>query len=175
MSTMDYRGHRFTVEVEPDDSMQEPWKEHDGHGPVSEWTSRNKAPGERVLISDRGRRHLFYDYAAAVRIARKDGWGDARKLASALGREPSSGELAAWAADEDFKYLRAWCRDEWRWVGVIVKLGKHSESLWGIDGDHGDYLMEVARELADQILHAVAAEQAAIMDRPTFAEARHAD
>lgn len=64
----------FTARIEPDDGMRAPWKEHDGHGPVSEWTTRDKTPGELVLCSDYGSKR-YYDYATACHIARRDGWG----------------------------------------------------------------------------------------------------
>lgn len=60
--------------IEYDEDMGPPWKEHDGHGPVSEWTSRSKRPGERVLCEDRGSKR-YYDWQAAIQQAKDDGWG----------------------------------------------------------------------------------------------------
>ena len=40
--TITVQGRDFAVMVEPDDGMRAPWEEHDGHGIVSEWTSRDK-------------------------------------------------------------------------------------------------------------------------------------
>jgi hypothetical protein len=60
----------------------------------------------------------------------------------------------------DFERLRAWCNDEWCWAGVIVTpfceccgdyAEARAESLWGIESDAGDYLHEVAEELAEQV------------------------
>ena len=62
-------GRTFTFRTEYDDSREAPWEEEDGHGVVSEWTTRDKAPGERVLIADRSRKR-YYDIAATMRIAR---------------------------------------------------------------------------------------------------------
>jgi hypothetical protein len=70
----EYKGHSFKVTIEGDGDMGEPWKEHDGHGVVSDWTSRDKRPGERVLCEDRGSKR-FYDVQASSKIARRDGWG----------------------------------------------------------------------------------------------------
>lgn len=67
-------GRRFRATAPRDDHMGAPWEEHDGHGPVSEWTSRDKAPGELVLAEGRHSKR-FYDFAEACRIARRDGWG----------------------------------------------------------------------------------------------------
>jgi hypothetical protein len=163
--TFTHRGYSFKVTHARDEFMGEPWKEHDGHGEVSEWTSRDKAPGERVLIEDRGRSRRYYDVAGAVRTARRDQWGavccaSCGQEAGGIGtpaygtvhaiepadhpfvREPR-GATAARAVEADFKYLRGWCLDEWSWTCVDVVLlderGRATderESLGGIDGDH---------------------------------------
>src|SRR5262252_7222021 len=65
-------GRRYRVEFHVDDAMRAPWKEQD-FGVVSEWTSREKAPGERVLNEDHGQ-FRYYDVAATTELARKDGW-----------------------------------------------------------------------------------------------------
>lgn len=67
-------GYSVRVHVDYDQDMGAPWEEHDGHGPVSEWTTRDKLPGERVLATDRNHRR-YYDFAEACKIARRDGWG----------------------------------------------------------------------------------------------------
>lgn len=169
----EYMGQNFQLEIGRDDYMQEPWKENDGHGVVSEWTSRDKAPGERVLASDRGR-HIFYDVQATQAIALKDGWGlspdDVAELKEKLGRTPTKREVVAAAVEWDYNRLRAWCNDEWYWASVIVRLGDKVASIGGCDGsDCNEYLMQLAHELADEILCEVAEEQARLMDRPTFA------
>jgi hypothetical protein len=69
--TFEHGGARFRFRTEWDSDTGAPWEAHDGHGPVSEWTSRDKRPGERVLCADRGS-HRFYDFAGAVRIAKAD-------------------------------------------------------------------------------------------------------
>ena len=114
-----------------DETVGEPWKEHDGHGPVSEWRTMNtKRPGELVLCRD-GLSARFYDFSAACRTAR--------------------------AAFDDFARLRAWCNDEWHWIGVVVtaereelELGR--ASLWGIESDSGAYHAKVAAELLPEAL-----------------------
>lgn len=74
--TFDYRGHSFRVRFKRDDNMGEPWKEHDGHGVVSEWTTRDKAPHERILVSNHyGNSRRYYDVKASTLLARKYGWG----------------------------------------------------------------------------------------------------
>jgi hypothetical protein len=145
-------GRDFARRTEDDFDYGAPWEECDGHGPVSDWTTRAKAPGEMILCEDRGRRRL-YDFAGAVKIARRDGWD-----AKPYGGKP--GEKAHRAAMADFDYLRRWCNDQWRYVGVIVApvcscCGEISEgesvSVWGIESDCVDYLLEVSEELAGEI------------------------
>ena len=67
---------------------------------------------------------------------------------------------AAGAALCDMDRMRGWCDGTWCYVGVVVTREDTgaSESLWGIESDAEDYLEEVARDLAHEI---IAAEQAA--------------
>lgn len=155
--TFEHRGRTFRVEFPFDDSHAAPWKECDGHGEVSEWTTRDKSPGERVLHSDRQSKR-FYDVQSTTAIARRDGWGlgddDKAKLAQRLGREPTRGDIVVAAVDRDFEYLRGWCNDEWHYCGVVVRLDEdvsESESLWGIENNDYAYCESVARDLADEI------------------------
>lgn len=145
--TASVKGYDVTARIVRDEDMGPPWKEHDGHGPVSDWTSRAKRAGELVLNEDRGSRR-YYDFAEAVKIAKRDGWG------------PGAPHEAA---RKDFEAMRAWCNDEWWWVGIVlsvsrngVELSDHAASLWGIDANHpqgnNDYLTEIANELLPEAL-----------------------
>jgi hypothetical protein len=140
-TTRTHNGITITVRWYYDTDMGAPWKEHDGHGDVSEWTERDKAPGELVLKSDRYRK-LYYDFAGAVRKAREEGW-DAEPFNK--GQE-TKGEQAEKAARADFEYLRAWCNDEWHWCGYTVKIDgyDYDESLWGIESTEQDQVEEGA-------------------------------
>ena len=165
---LEHKGLSFQVEFCYDESMGEPWKEHDGHGVVSNWTTRDKSPGERVLNSDRGNKR-YYDFAESVKIALKDGW-DCSKRRELADVDPSrkwtKKEIAAMAVEDDFEHLRAWCNDEWHWAGVVVtlldadgELTKERESLWGTESsENGKYLREVAEELAEEIADRVPAD-----------------
>lgn len=170
----EHNGNRFRVAFPPDDAMGAPWKEHDGHGPVSDWRhgSRwghcyaSKKPGERPLHTDGGST-CFYDFAEAVRIAKRDGWmsnADVLALSDPNRQKLTRSQLAARAAEEDFQRLKAWCDDKWSWTGVVVTLldddgdaTDETASLWGIESDAGGYLEEVARELADEIVSRIRA------------------
>jgi hypothetical protein len=152
--TAEVDGFMLAARIEYDDCGDTPWERGDGHGPVSEWTSRGKRPGEWVLCQDRGSRR-YYDAQAAVRQAKEEGW-DAPPYGVG-----TTGERATRAVKADFERLRAWCNDEWSYVGVVVSvsrngvvLDEHAASLWGIESDAGDYLREVANELADEALDA---------------------
>lgn len=149
-----HEGVEYLASVYRDDSMGEPWNEHDGHGPVRWARVSEKGPGERVL-SDASRYEMawLYDYAQACSIARRDKWG--------VSPGPNPGEsvraYAARAAEADYRRMRAWCLDKWHWVGVAVQRIENGSpdgnpfdhALWGIESDSGDeYLREVASELA---------------------------
>lgn len=161
--TFTFGGRTFLFRVEPDYDAGPPWEREDGHGLVSEWRSAGysgyapKAPGERPLCSDRCATR-FYDFAGAVRRARSEGW---RATEDRFRWDLKPGELAARAAEEDFDRLRQWCNDQWGYIGVLVQevdgegnpIGPEV-SLWGIESDAGEYLKEVADELASELISA---------------------
>ena len=154
MNTITIDNQSFTVAWSPDLDMGPPWEENDGHGPVSELTRRSKRPGEMVLCSDRGYKR-FYDFRAAVKIAKREGWG----VGGGIGPGRTAGERAHNAAMADFEYLRSWCADDWQYQTVsVTPLDSDGEPdnsevmyLGGCAGDE-DYLMSVAQELAEEWL-----------------------
>lgn len=73
-TTFTHNGREYAVTLEPDEWHGAPWEEEYGHGPVTDWETRDKRPGELVLSED-GRAKRFYDFAAACRLARREGWG----------------------------------------------------------------------------------------------------
>lgn len=154
-------GLTFKAEIESCTDMGPPWKEHDGHGVVSDWTTRERQTYERVLAESNGSKR-YYHYRESIDKANRESWGlspeDVKALSEKLGREPTNYEIHVEAVERDFQRLRAWCNDEWCWCGVVVTLldvdGDETdrvESLWGIESDAGDYLDEVAKELAAEI------------------------
>jgi hypothetical protein len=119
-----------------------------------------QAAGEMVLCDDRSSKR-FYDFQEAVKIARRDGWGFPGMTEEARATM-KRGEIAQRAAMADFERLRAWCNDQWHYVGCVVTLldeddeeTDEAESLWGIESDADEYLQETALELADEILSRV--------------------
>lgn len=150
MNTLELHGLTFRVTTERDTDHGAPWEECDGHGPVSDWTSRDKLPGELVLNVD-GHQRRYYDYAEACRIARRDGW-DAPPYKTGTTRQ-----RAARAARADFEYLRRWCANDWAYVGVIVELlddegeAIDSASLWGVEDFDEGYIGEVAQRMAEEL------------------------
>lgn len=146
-----HKGVDFVGYVERDPDYGAPWEEHDGHGRVRVMTHRldgKKRPGERVLHQD-GRTVWLYDWQAACKTAKKDGWNAAPY--DAPGR-------VARAVQADFDRLRGWLLGEWLWVGVCVRRAdaapdsRYSNALWGIESDSPEYHRETALELAEQIL-----------------------
>ena len=141
--------------------VDKPWKLYDGHGIVSEWTSRDKRAGELILYKNRGQ-YLYYDLQETMKMARQEGWGISRE--DSAGK--TEGQIAYEAVMRDFKYLRDWCNQEWwfcgvaatvieDWMGNDVSDMDISGSLWGIEDGYGEYgrnaesyIKEVADDLA---------------------------
>lgn len=148
--TFEHDGRTFRVRFEHDSDHEAPWDDGDGRGIVSEWTTRDKCPGERVLHQD-GRSKRYFDFAGAVAKAREEGWNTAPY------GKGTKGERAARAAEAEFEFLRLWCADQWEYVGVTVEqLGRdgaviREDSLWGVE-TYKDYHQEVARELAGDLI-----------------------
>lgn len=160
--TIEHHGKKYLIEHCTDDGHGAPWQEHDGHGVVSDFLSRDKKPGEVVIFTSRGRKR-FYDVQATIAIAKRDGWGLSPvaifQHAKRLGRTPTPAEVITEAVRLDMEHMRAWCNDQWHWCGIVVtpltedgdELRSKSESLWGIESNAGDYLDEVAMELIAQV------------------------
>ncbi len=162
-----FDGFDVKATIYEDSDSGTPWDREDGHGPVSEWTTRDKAPGERVLCEN-GRSRRYYDFAAAVATAKADGWG----FKDATG---TPAEIAAAAAERDYQALKGWCADEWRYIGIVVSVARkgvvldsHAASLWGIElnypGSDNEYLAEVANELLGEALDVARATLAKLCD-----------
>ncbi len=98
-------GKEYRVDFFRDDDLGPPWEEHDGHGPVTDWTTRDKHPGELILNED-GSSARYYDFQEACRIALRDGW-DSKPYNTDKSQTPK--QQAAKAALADFERLRAWC------------------------------------------------------------------
>ena len=147
----------FRIEWVYDHDSDAPWDREDGHGPVSDWEHRSKRPGEMILNSNRGS-HRFYDFAEAVKLARKDGWN------TAPFDWPTNGARAHAAALADFDYLRRFCNDQWHYCGIVVTLldadgepDSVDASLWGIESEGDDYHEEVIGELIAECLSQITA------------------
>ena len=167
--TFERNGRTFIVTMPNDDSGDAPWERSDCHGIVSDWRydggwrseNTTKKPGERELCRDRGQAR-YYDFAGTIAKAKKEGWGlceeDRLALQRRLKQKPSQKQIIAQAVENDFEYLRRWCTDQWSYIGVVVSLDDgaerdvdHVASLWGIESDADDYIVETAHALADEI------------------------
>ena len=161
--TLEHDGFVITAKIWADDDTTPPWEREEGHGPVADWSSSAKAPGQLVLSDDnpsglRGRtKRRFYDFQEACRIALRDGWDS--KPYNTDGRETKR-QQAAKAARADYERLRKWCSDQWQYVGVALQVsradidltGDYAAALWGIESDCPEYLTQVANELIGEAL-----------------------
>ena len=147
----------FRVEWFYDNDSDAPWDRECGHGEVSDWTTRDKRPGEMILSEDR-RMKRFYNFAGAVKLARRDRWNTAPY------NWPTDGARAHAAALADFDYLRRFCTDQWHYCGIVVTLldadgepDSVDASLWGIESEGDDYHEEVIGELIAECLSQITA------------------
>lgn len=113
--TIELHGASYLVEWFYDEYAGAPWDNSDCHGPVTGWERRDKKPSEIILSSDRGLKR-FYDFAEAMRMARRDGWSAPPYIFS------SPGEQAHAAVMSDFEYLRRWCDGQWFYCGIVVTM-----------------------------------------------------
>lgn len=161
----EHEGRMFEAAGYYDEHMGPPWEEHDGHGSMREIRTRaEKKPGERLIYRSNSGGWYAYDWQGAMEAAKRDGWGlraeDKAKLAERLGREPTQGEIRQQAVQEDFEYLDGWVNDWWHWMGVGVRIigadgepqgDEFEHTVWGFESE-GDYWLEAARQIADEIL-----------------------
>lgn len=151
-------GLEITATIIHDEDSGPPWEETDMHGEVSEWTSRLKRPGERVLCSDKSS-NRFYDYAGAIKRAKSEGW-DTEPYGTG-----TKGERAVRAVEESLDVLKAWCENKWHWCGVVLSVSKNSvvlqsnaAAIWSVDcnypGSDNSFLTEAANALLDEAIAA---------------------
>ncbi len=163
---------QYRVRYLYDNDHEAPWDDGEGRGIVTDWVSAdrsNKKPGWRVLHVDRSSVRYF-DWAGTIAKAKAEGWGLGEKelaeLTAKLGRAPTKGEIAEGAAQQEFDFFRAYCRDEWYYVGIEVTAiidGEPDEDLqdtcWGFE-TWKDYHEEAAAEMAAELDERVVKELA---------------
>ena len=154
IDTIQIGGEFYSVTVEYDNTIRIPWEWSDCHGPVSEWTTRNKRPGEMILCEDR-RMRRYYDFSKAVKIARTQ-WGAENR------------KKAADAAMADFKYLHGWCNDKWHYVVIGVKDDDgNADYIGGVESYCEDYIEELAKEIARNLYVSKHGPQPDLFDKET--------
>jgi len=160
----EHEGKQFRAFIESDHDAGTPWDRECGHVDVSEWEHRNKRPSEVIVNEDRGSRR-FVCIREAIAKATREGWGlsdeSLQALSDRIGRTPTKKEVTTESVRLDVERMRAWCADEWEYIGVCVCLldsegspigNKYAAALWGIESDCDDYIRDVARELASEAM-----------------------
>lgn len=150
--TFTHKGREFAIATDYDNFGDTPWDFCEPIFKPTEWTRRDKKPGELVLADDRGYRR-YYDFSGAVKALRKAG---------------VSGTDAAKAARAEFECFRGWCADQWHYMTVFVApvdedgipIEERYEAVGGIESidpqpyERGKYWWtDTAQELADRILY----------------------
>lgn len=109
ISTMK-QGFDLAVTIEPDPHNEAPWDNSDGHGPVTDWTTSSKSPGQLVLVSDGGSKR-FYNWHEACALALRDEWGVSpySLMIDASTRNPGMYQATAHHFDSDNAITSDWC------------------------------------------------------------------
>jgi len=155
----DISGNRFRIEHYYDTDAGYPWEEDGEHGPVSDWVSRKKRPGELVLDDDGLGCRRYYDFQAAMRMARDDDWNSVSYYLPPDMR----GEEYARLVGLDYQRLRDWCRNKWHYMGIVVlpiapdgtEYRDEETSIWGIASDAAPTFIQ---EMEDRLLDDLGAE-----------------
>ena len=155
--TIERDGHKFTVNFPLDEIVGKPWEDGDVQGIVDFQVSRPKKPGERVLFSDRRHYKTFFDWQGTVKKAREQGWGiDLHRLsawAARIGRQPTKRMIAEAAAEDNFKWMRRWMREEWEYVGIQISTKDGViDTHWGYDTDGKEYLSREVDRIIDSLV-----------------------
>lgn len=156
-------GYRFRVNYPRDDDAGPPWENSDQRGIVSDWTTHDKRPGERVLSTDR-RSRRFFDWAGTIAKAKEEGWGISEERRAAweakLGKPPTKGQIAEAAVQSEFDHFRSWCNNDWMYVGLVLTHIPEDENdnevemdyghaVWGF-GSSDEYLYTETDNMIDQ-------------------------
>ena len=177
-NTIVHAGHSITIEWTYDPFACAPWEDDGGTGIVSDWTTRSKSPGERILHKDRLFRR-YYDVEGTMARATEHGWGlgeeAADALARRLGRTPTRGEIIAESVEANFKHLKAWCDNQWFWCSYTTTIPGFpcfEDSCGGISSEdtnyHENQSFAYARRYIDNEI--ASALDAACRDIPTVGE-----
>lgn len=147
-------GRRVDIKHHYDSGMGPPWKEYDNSGPVRDIRSRDEKRPEERLFDD----GHAYDWQAAMKKARAEGWGLSIEhfmdLTCELRRAPTKGQVAERAVQRDFDRLKAWCDNEWFYVYITVEdveTGVEGGSCCGVESDDADCIAECVCETVDEM------------------------
>jgi hypothetical protein len=187
--TVEAHGLKFKLTIEQDEDSRVPWKECDGFGPVREANKGyyerhvSKRAGERILHDgERNEYTWVYDWAEALKLAKKDGWGLSTDQRPTNWDTLTKGQQRVLAVQHTFDFLKAWCNEDWVWCGVCVELtGYHGpldteRSLWSVEywqykalsDEKNSYVREIIDEMTEEIAdryHAEEAEKQACAER----------
>ncbi len=171
-------GFKFRVNIENDNDHCPPWEDDEGAGVVTDWVNRSKRPHE-LLLNANSRVKRFFDVKATTEKANEQGWGlteeKRAELREKLGKEPTRKQVIAKAVDLEYKHLKAYCDDDWYYVGVIVTqifTGKekldYANACWGFESKDEQGIKECAEDFMNQV---IAAERESARHELTTCEA----
>jgi hypothetical protein len=154
-----HKGITFKVETMRDEGHEAPWEDDDGRGVVTDWLNIDADTADAAKLRQLGHEERdgsarYFDVAATRAKAKAEGWGLSDEDRAKLPKHATKAQILDAIVEGEYRFLNGWCSNEWEYIGVIVTLPGTGidASLWGIESNSGDYLQEVARDLADQII-----------------------
>lgn len=154
---IEHRGLTFRVELEADQGHPVPWEDGDGRGVVVDRRERERliedmdAPRDRFRpMGDQGH-DLYFDWEATRAKAAEESWGVTPEKAAGLTQD----QILDAAVEQEYEFLRGYCTGAWSYIGIVVSLQAFPDatrSVWGIESDDEALLIEVAQDLAEELL-----------------------
>lgn len=152
----------FTANVYADDSHGNPWEEEDGHIDPEYFHREADVPRGYTIMSTHGRGCWAYDTRAAILKASRERWGlspSSREYQAIRVKpghtKPTRSQVRMAAIRADAWRMAQYINGDWCYVGVsVVRTGEtdsYAHAVWGIESDAGEYLHEVAIEIAGEI------------------------
>jgi hypothetical protein len=142
---IEHNNREYRVEIGADIDTRYPWGEYDGHGVLRMGRSKDKRPGENLILAD-DRSYWFYDVQVTMVKAKAEHWG-----ISGSTEGMTKGQIIAEAVRRDMEYCTEWLSGDRFWCIVEVTDTDTGESKcvggveYSVRGDNS-YIDEIVND-----------------------------